>query len=94
LSQDKLRPAVVVAEAGRGDWLLCQVTSNPYADPAAVTLTQADFKAGSLRITSHARPLKLFTASETIIASQVGALHDAARRKITVAIIAALQARP
>jgi mRNA interferase MazF len=24
LSQAKLRPAVVLAEAGRGDWVLCQ----------------------------------------------------------------------
>ena len=29
LSQSKLRPAVVLADAGRGDWVLCQVTSNP-----------------------------------------------------------------
>lgn len=31
LSQTKLRPAVVLANAGRGDWILCQVTS--YAPP-------------------------------------------------------------
>jgi mRNA interferase MazF len=36
LSQTKLRPAVVLANAGRGDWILCQVTSKPCADPAAV----------------------------------------------------------
>ena len=27
LSQAKLWPAVVLADAGRGDWILCQVTS-------------------------------------------------------------------
>jgi mRNA interferase MazF len=27
LSLSKLRPAVVLADAGRGDWILCQVTS-------------------------------------------------------------------
>ena len=26
LSQTKLRPAVVLADAGRGDWILCQVS--------------------------------------------------------------------
>ena len=31
LSQAKLRPAAALAEAGRGDWILCQVTSNPMA---------------------------------------------------------------
>jgi len=34
LSQAKLRPAVALAHAGRGDWILCQVTSNPYGDPS------------------------------------------------------------
>jgi mRNA interferase MazF len=32
LSQSRLRPAIVLADAARGDWILCQVTSNPYAD--------------------------------------------------------------
>jgi len=36
LSQTKLRPAIVLANAGRGDWILCQVTSKSYADSAAV----------------------------------------------------------
>jgi mRNA interferase MazF len=36
LSQTKLRPAVVLANAGRGDWILCRVTSKPYADSTAV----------------------------------------------------------
>ncbi len=39
LSQSKLRPAVVLADAGLGDWILCQVTSRSYADPRAVQLT-------------------------------------------------------
>ena len=43
LSQSKLRPAVVLADAGRGDWILCQVTSNPYADARAVELAEGDF---------------------------------------------------
>ena len=42
VTQTKLRPAVVLADAGRGDWILCQVTSNPYGDPAAVALEDAD----------------------------------------------------
>lgn len=32
LSSSKLRPAVVLAHAGGVDWVLCQVTSNPYGD--------------------------------------------------------------
>ncbi|MGH7865787.1 MAG: hypothetical protein ACREQB_12410 [Candidatus Binataceae bacterium] len=62
LSQAKLRPAVVLAGAGRGDWILCQVTSKPYADARAIKLEDASFATGSLRVTSYARPGKLFTA--------------------------------
>ena len=48
LSQAKVRPAVCLAAAGRGDWVLCQVTSAPYGDPRAVPLDAADFGAGGL----------------------------------------------
>lgn len=63
LSQAKLRPDVVLADAGRGDWTLWQVTSNPYGDPRAVELREASFATGSLHRLSYARPGKLFTAS-------------------------------
>ncbi|MBM3220339.1 MAG: MazF family transcriptional regulator, partial [Candidatus Rokubacteria bacterium] len=36
LSQAKLRRAIALADAGRGDWILCQITSNPYGDPRAI----------------------------------------------------------
>lgn len=32
LTATKLRPAIVLAAAGRNDWVLCQITRNPYAD--------------------------------------------------------------
>ena len=66
LSGAKLRPAVVISNAGRGDWLLCQVTSNPYSDPNAVRITNNDLQAGALTSAmSFARPIKLFTANES-----------------------------
>jgi hypothetical protein len=36
LSQSKRRPALVLAEAGRGDFLLCQITSKQYGDLEAL----------------------------------------------------------
>jgi mRNA interferase MazF len=86
-----LRPAGVIADSGRGDWLLCQITSNSYSDPQAVELTQNDFRSGSLRIVSYARPLKLFTAHESLIATQLGVLHDAGFNRILDAIIRSLK---
>jgi mRNA interferase MazF len=54
LSRSKLRPAVVLAAADRDDLILCQVTSNPYSDAAAVALAGSDFHSGSLQRTSYA----------------------------------------
>lgn len=67
LSQTKLRPAVVLADVGRGDWILYQVTSKPYGDTWAIKLEDTDFSTGSLRILSYARPGKLFTANRDLI---------------------------
>jgi mRNA interferase MazF len=76
LSKSKIRPAVILANAGRGDWILCQITSKVYADSTAVQLIDSDFESGGLRLVSYARPSKLFTASGGIflsIAGQLGA---------------------
>lgn len=52
LSASKLRPAIVLAEAGRGDYVLVQVTSKAYSDPTAVELVDASFARGGLKLTS------------------------------------------
>lgn len=38
LSRTKLRPAIVIANVGRDDWVLCQITSKAYGDPGAIAL--------------------------------------------------------
>ena len=87
LSTTKLRPAVVLANAGHGDWVLCQITSNPYGDNRAVQITHADFSLGSLRITSYARPGKLFTANSSILNSDVGSLTPFTFDKIIQSVV-------
>jgi hypothetical protein len=67
-----LRPALVLADAGRNDWLLCQITSQPFADARAVTLVDGDFSTGGLRLRSFARPAKLFTANASLVRSVAG----------------------
>ena len=91
LSQSKLRPAVVLADAGRSDWILCQITSKPYADPNAVRLEDEDFASGSLRLTSYVRPGKLFTANISLMATEEGKLKDDAFRQGAVAVVRLLQ---
>ena len=94
LSRSKLRPAAVLADAGRGDYLLCQTTSNPYADPEAVVLTDKSFSRGSLQRTSYARPGKLFTANEQLIAAQVGSLKAVVTNDVVEAVIKLLRTNP
>jgi mRNA interferase MazF len=46
LSQSKVRPAVCLADAGRGDRVLCQITSNPYGDPDRYAFGGCRFQLG------------------------------------------------
>ena len=88
LTRAKLRPAVVLADAGRGDWILCQVTSNPYGDPRALPLGESHFRSGSLRRASFVRPAKIFTAEQSLIVGQVGVLDEAFFRDLVPGVIA------
>lgn len=94
LLQSKLRPAVCLADAGRGDRVLCQVTSNPYGDPSAVPLGVADFASGGLRVASFARPGKLFTASTGLIVRSVGVLSPAAFGRVLSAVATLFRTPP
>lgn len=91
LSQAKLRPAVALADAGRGDWILCQITSNPYGDPGALHLTPASFASGSLRSDSYARPGKLFTASQELMVAEVAVLRPEAHEQLIDAVVRVLR---
>lgn len=91
LSQSKLRPAVVLADAERDDWILCQVTSKPYGDKRALTLSDASFKQGALPLTSYARPAKLFTANRTLMTRQVALLTAESLKQIVDAVIELLR---
>ena len=91
LTASKLRPAVVLAEAGRGDWVLCQITSKSYGDPRAIQLDPSDFAHGSLRLTRYARPGKLFTAHSSLGAGQAGELQRAKFPRIREAVVRLIQ---
>jgi mRNA interferase MazF len=96
LSQSKVRPAVCLADAGRGDWILCQVTGSPYGDPVAVPLDAPDFASGGLQVASFARPGKLFTAHAGLTVRSVGVLTPAAFARVLSAVVAVIRppARP
>lgn len=87
LSASKVRPAVCLADAGRGDWILCQITSKAYGDPHAVPLAGADFVSGGLLVSSFARPGKLFTANCSLLVRSVGKLNDPAFQRVLAAVV-------
>ena len=91
LSSSKFRPAVVLASAGDADWILCQVTSNPYADPEAMPLPQSSFSSGGLNGIGFARPNKIFTVHESIVSGHAGVLTTTVHDSLVEAVIRVLQ---
>ncbi|MCA9998398.1 MAG: type II toxin-antitoxin system PemK/MazF family toxin [Anaerolineales bacterium] len=90
LSGTKLRPALVLAATGQDDWLLCQITSNAYADQTAVRLTNAELSKGTLNAISFARPMKLFTANLSLVVKRIAVLNDDTFKGILTVIIESL----
>ena len=74
LTRSKVRPALVLARAEHDDTILCQITSNPYADSSAIELSEEGFLVGSLQRASYVRVRRIFTAHRELIHRQVGIL--------------------
>lgn len=91
LSRTKSRPAVILAQAGNEDWVLCQVTSNAKIDTRVVEINSSDFAKGSLQRTSHARPNKIFTGHESLITKRVGILKKEKLEDVIRAVIEILK---
>ena len=94
LSASKLRPAVVLAGVDRDDWILCQITSNPYADTGAVEIGDSDFASGNLMRTSYARPGKLFSANTSLMQRAAGNLTQAKLMAVVDAVVDLIRPEP
>lgn len=64
----------MLADLQGDDIILCQITSQFSKDSSAVSLTDSDFRQGTLKVDSHIRPNRLFTADKAIIAYKAGAI--------------------
>lgn len=91
LTRSKLRPALLLASTGRDDWIACQITSNPYADPHAILLNQSDFTSGGLQRASYARPGKLFTANVSLFTAAAGLIAQDRLDEVRNALIAIIR---
>lgn len=68
LKAGKRRPALVVAGLSGDDLILCQITSQARSDQYSVAITANDFERGQLSVESYARPNRLFTVEQSVIA--------------------------
>lgn len=81
----------MLASVSRGEYELCQETSNPYADPNAVELTEENFLEGRLERMSYACPGKPFAAKLQPFEGRPGVLEDDAREEIVNRIVRLLR---
>ena len=82
LRRQKIRPALVLAEAEFDNLILCQITSKSYSSKTAISIEQYDFAKGSLPLKSFVRPDKLFTADLSVLKGKVGELTSSTRKNI------------
>lgn len=94
LSRTKLRPTLLIGASGMGDWIACQITSNPFGDPLAVELVQDSFRNGGLERTSYVRPGKIFTANESLFVEERGTVAARTLSAVRERVIALISAPP
>ena len=90
-SKLKRRPAVVLANSGDEDLLVCLITSQQKRDEYAVSIESGDFAIGSLNYPSIARPNRVATAERAIVLYRVGRLGAEKTEEIVNSLIRLLK---
>ena len=80
------RPALVVADVGMQDWILCRITSQGRGRRGNILITPQDVQAGRLPRNSWARPGRLFTLNESVLGPMLGRLDTAKLNEVLAAI--------
>ncbi len=86
LSSAKIRPCLVLADVGMGDWALCEITSRQQSRPGDIELTQNDMRHGQLLRDSWARPGRLHTLNASLFGKTVGAVTHTKRAQVSTAV--------
>lgn len=86
LSNQKLRPCLIIGLAEFGDILLCQITSKRYGSKRAVTLATKDLSKGSIAVDSFIRPDKIATLDQHMIIQKLGTLKIAKLLEVKIAL--------
>ena len=72
LTIGKERPALVVADVGSRDWVVCRITSSPISYSAEIAIAPADLNWGRLYPGSKVRPDRLNTVNESVFGAPLG----------------------
>ena len=92
LTQAKRRPALVLAGLEGDDLILCQITSRTVSDGYAVSLSDADFREGGLKLESNIRPNRIFTADNAIVLYRVGSVVPTKLTEVVDRVVSILRA--
>ncbi len=93
LTGAKKRPALVIADAGGDDVIMCQITSRTVKDEVAIAIDQEDFVQGGLNQPSNVRPNKVFTVDKRIVLYRAGRITHQALEKIVSSVVDVLKKR-
>lgn len=91
LTNAKRRPALVLAELTKNDFILCLISSQPANDSYTTLIEDSDFVTGSLSKTSYAKSNRVFTANEQLIAYKAGKLTTEKTEEAIAKLITILQ---
>ena len=86
LTIGKVRPALVVADVGNRDWVLCRITTSPITYVAEITIAPVELARGRLRPGSKVRPDRLNTVNEGVLGNTIGRLTEAKLAEILAAV--------
>ena len=87
LTNNKKRPALVIADLPGDDIILCQITSQQSKDSYAIAIKPTDYTSGSLPVPSNVRPTRIFTADKNIIIRKAGTIGPALNKKVVDTLI-------
>ena len=86
LSDAKIRPCLVLADVGMGDWVVCEITSVPQTRLGDIELRRSDMRHGELRFDSQVRPGRLHTLNDAVFGQTVGGVSSAKRAEVMAAV--------
>ena len=86
-TQQKRRPALVLAALPGNDLIVCQITSQQVRNQYSISISYDDFSTGSLRQNSNIRPDKIITIDRQLIIYKIGILKSEIVEKVVRKIV-------